>query len=290
MKGVALATILVAGAITAMMTWTRHRHRLFGSLATAGSVVLLGVISVPPSSVYAASGSCQNPHCYSVLIANGSFSGAESQFHNEGLTMPNSEVQVGGHLNNELWLVTQNTSSVLAWVEEGLTIQCSVFPGSGQTCSQAGGVPEYQKFWADHYGSPTCVYGCYYFHSKGAVSADGTNNVYEIWNTSNGSNDTYNMYYNYNQIGTSTIQHVSSGIQVQSGLELYSPPGINSNESAGNFNNYAEGYQNGIGWAPFTTSNSYGTVDDGCGSGYPQGSCLNGISYHVSEWSDSKPS
>lgn len=152
------------------------------------------------------------------------------------------------------------------------------------------GAPEYQKFWADDYGAPSCIYGCFYFHSKGAVSADGTNHVYEIWDPSNGSNDTYNIYYDYNQIGTSTTQHVSSGIQVQNGMEVYAPYGINPNESSGTFNNYAEGYQNGVGWVYFTSSDSYGTVDDGCGSGYAQGYCLNGIGYQASEWSDNKPS
>lgn len=106
----------------------------------------------------------------------------------------------------------------------------------------------------DDDGAPSCVYGCFYFHSKGAVSADGTNHVYEIWDPSNAGNDTY------------------------------------SNESSGTFNNYAGGYQKGVGWEYFTKSNSYGTVDDGCGSGYAQGYCLNGIGYQASEWSDNKPS
>jgi len=270
--------------------FVRHSYWLLGVVTVAASAVVLCIALGAPSPVYAASYSCQNPHCYSVLVANGSFSGAESQFHNESLTMPNSEVQDGGHLTNELWLVTQYSSNVVAWVEEGLAIGCSVFPGPGQTCSQAGGAPEYQLFWADDYGAPSCVYGCFYFHSKGAVSANGTNHVYEIWDPSNGSNDTYNIYYDYNVIGRSTIQHVSSGIQVQNGMELYAPFGINPNESSGTFNNYAQGYQNGVGWVYFSSSDSYGLVDDGCGSGYPQGYCLNGIGYQASEWSDNKPS
>lgn len=47
--------------------------------------------------------------------------------------------------------------------------------------------------------------------------------------------------------------------------------GINPNEYSGTFNNYAQGYTNGVGWQYFTKSDSYGTVDDGCGSGYAQG-------------------
>ena len=51
-------------------------------------------------------------------------------------------------------------------------------------------------------------------------------------------------------------------------LQLYSPPGINSSEYSGTFNNY---------------------VDEGCGSGYQQGQCLNGIGFHPSKWCDNKP-
>lgn len=70
----------------------RHPHRLLIGVTVAASAALLGIVLGPPSSVYAASGSCQSPHCYSELVGNGSFAGAESQFHNESLTMPNSEV------------------------------------------------------------------------------------------------------------------------------------------------------------------------------------------------------
>ena len=64
---------------------------------------------------------------------------------------------------------------------------------------------------------------------------------------------------------------------------------IGPGEYSGNFNNYVQGYTNGVGWRYLTSSNSYGKVDSGCGNGYPQGKCLNGISYKTSEWSDSKP-
>lgn len=74
MKGIALATILVAGAIsdddldeTPASALRQSRHG--GERSVAWNDFS------PPSSVYAASGSCQNPHCYSVLIANGSFRG-----------------------------------------------------------------------------------------------------------------------------------------------------------------------------------------------------------------------
>jgi len=160
---------------------------------------------------------------------------------------------------------------------------CTKFVSSG-TCSSNDGVPEYQLFWADSNGTT------FNFHSKGAQSANGTNNVYEIWDPSDGANDDYAIYYDYNQIGTSTIQTVSSGVQIQAGMELYAVDGINPNEYSGNFNNYAQGYKNGVGWEYFNSEDSYGTVDDGCGSGYAEGYCLNGISYQASEWSDSKPS
>ncbi len=124
----------------------RHPHRLLGGVTVAAHAPVLGIVLGPPSSGYAASGSCQSPHCYSELVGNGSFAGAESQFHNESLPMPNSEVRVGRHLTNELWLVAQHSSSVVDWVEEGVAIGCSVFPGSGQTWSQAGGRRSIQSF------------------------------------------------------------------------------------------------------------------------------------------------
>ena len=49
------------------------------------------------------------------------------------------------------------------------------------------------------------------------------------------------------------------------------------------------GFRKGVGWNYFTSSNSYGTVDDGCDSGYVQEYCLNGIGYQASEWRDHKP-
>ncbi len=72
-------------------------------------------------------------------------------------------------------------------------------------------------------------------------------------------------------------------------MELCAGNGINSNEYSGTLNNYVEGYRKGVGWNYFTSSNSYGTVDDGCDSGYVQGYCLNGVGYQASEWRDHKP-
>ena len=257
----------------------RWPFRLAVAFLLVVGVPLWGVLFGSQPLAHAASGVS---HCYSEIVGNGSFSGAESQFHNEGLTIPNTEIQAGGHITNELWLLTHNSPSLTSWVEEGLADSCTVFFYSG-TRSSNHGVPEYQLFWADDGTS-------FYFHSKGAQSANGSNNVYEIWDPSNGANNEYNIYYNYTIIGHSTIQTVSSGVQLQAGMELYAVYGINANEYSGNFNNYVQGYQNGVGWKSLTPSNSYGVANDGCGSGYPQGKCLNGIAYQTSEWSDSKPS
>ncbi len=264
------------------------RRQWFAMLAAI--LVTVGVTAT--SSLAVARGGlpppCSQSHCYSSLHARGSLSGAEVQFTNQALVMPSEELQVGGHITNEIWLVTQLSTSVEAWVETGLADQCNKLASANQTCATLGGVAEYQLFWADNYGPPGCIAGCFYFHSKGSQAANGTNHVYEIWDPSNGANNNYNVYYDYNLIGTSTIQRVPSGVKVRSGMELYAPNGIGPSQYTGNFNNYTEGYQNGVGWIYFNSSDSYGSVSVGC-SNHPQGYCLNGIGYQPSEWSDSKP-
>lgn len=210
--------------------------------------------------------------------------------------MPDSEVDSDfGHLNNEMWLLMSDGQ----YVEEGLSEQCTTGPATGphQTCSTNGGTDSYLQFWGDADSS-----GKAYFHLIDTSSADGNSHEYEVWDGSNCANDNYSVYLDYNLVGTSTVQTSCQGDHINAGLELYSPPGINSNEYTGGtwFHSYVEVYKNSVGswaYADFD-SGTYHSLpcgdDDNCAmddcSAFADGSCLHWGLASDYEWSDNKPS
>jgi hypothetical protein len=245
----------------------------FASLAAAVQIAM----AVPASGQVA---SCSSPHCYSYGYASGRYAGLEAQWHDESLVIPASEVSVEYHMSNEMWLLIN--SNTCQWVEEGLIRVCSVFPFSSGTCASNGGGTTYEQFWGDADDA-----GNIYFHPIEQLTADGDNHVYEIWDSSDGSNDDYDVYVDYSLVGTSTDQTASSGYEMNVGMELYSN-GPNSSEHSGTFDNYPEVYKNSTG--VWSAPSMVGSVTDGCDVD-PQGECFNGALYDSNqEWADSKPS
>lgn len=236
---------------------------------------------------------CELPHCYSMGVQNSSFSGLEGQWDDRTMIMPASEINVGGHLTNEMWLATTGGQ----FIELGLARQCDVLVLAGETCSGNGGINAYMQFWGDEDTS-----GNIYFHWVQNIDQDGDSHSYEIWDSSDCDNDIYDIYIDYNYINDSTDQITCNGTQLNTGMELYAPSGINSGEyTDGDFYNYIETYSNSTGewnYVDFsgTTSsvdtcsdNGYNCVMDPC-SEFADGSCLHGLRESDYEWADSKPS
>src|SRR6516162_9057748 len=157
---------LLPGKGRIMIRW---RHSGLGAATSLILGIAMTVLypSVTPASAYTFY-DCLNPHCYSIGAEQLAFSGLEGQWDDRVINIPNSEVnQDYGHLNNEMWLLMSDG----AWVEEGLTQQCSVGPpppGNSETCSQRGGSDSYLQFWGDSNGGSTVA-----FHLIKTLSADG---------------------------------------------------------------------------------------------------------------------
>ncbi len=213
--------------------------------------------------------------------ASGSYAGLEGQWHDESLVIPASEVSVGDHMSNEMWLLIN--PSTYQWVEEGLARICSVYsyPWTG-TCAGKGGGTTYEQFYADQDNA-----GNFHFYPIAQLTADGNNHVYEIVDVSNGSNDNYEVYLDYSLIATVTNQTSSSGYEMNVGMELLSN-GPNSSEHSGTFDNYPEVYENSTGTWSYPSMSP--DVTDNCNVD-PQGQCFNGALYdNNQEWANSKPS
>lgn len=215
------------------------------------------------------------------------------QWHDEQLFIPDADVNHGAHLSNEIWLDHQNG----AFVELGLARGCGHAYDAllGQSCTNVSGIERYEWFW----GEKTPSTG-YKFHPlSAALTADGANHAYQIWNQSNGTNNSYKIFIDYGQVGATQDQTNPTGNLVQTGMELTSFSGINSNEKANQvFHNYIQKYRNdGSGWtyANFSTTidHSFPCGTDDCAtdpcSDHPIGFCLTFARNLDYEWSDSKP-
>ncbi|MGI9004993.1 MAG: hypothetical protein ACR2FU_02140 [Streptosporangiaceae bacterium] len=186
-------------------------------------------------------------HCYSIAAAENNYYGAESNFNDNSLTVPSSEVDNGSHMSNEIWLITANAtqSHTALWVEFGVARGCSKIVGPGETCSGIGGTNYYMKFWATADQN-----GGFHFHPFGETSShDGVNHTFQIWNSSAGNNNDYSTWLGTNGtftlIGTATDQIYPSGFALNAGMELASAPGIDGNESSTSFGNRVQVYRVG---------------------------------------------
>jgi hypothetical protein len=257
-----------------------------------GLVVSLAVGATPASATtyYDCEGA---QHCYATGVERGAWSGMEGTWDDQSMSMPASEISVGGHMTNEMWLATNGLSQ---FIELGLARQCDKLVTGDETCSGIGGINAYMEFWGDE--NPQ---GSIFFHWIKNIDQDGDSHSYEMWDDSNCGNDDFNVYIDYNLINTSTNQVDCNSYQLDAGMELLSPPGINSGESTGgNFDNYIEKYSNSTGeWtdADFTTTDSSSascTADgDDCNMDpcavFSAGGCLHGLRISADEWQDSKP-
>jgi hypothetical protein len=182
-------------------------------------------------------------------------------------------------------------------VEAGVQRQCSKWPGD-ETCSQVGGSNTYNKFWAE-----TDQNGNFYWNAISESSShDGVSHTWQIWNASLGTNNAYDIYIDDNYVAASAHQIYPSGGVLQAGMELYSPPGINSSESSGSFTNTMYVWRVGqTQWNQSTldTSTSHDASDGACGltsncamddcSDFAQGVCISWSLDTPNVWEDQKP-
>ncbi len=163
---------------------SRYRRKLRSALAalSLSSAVTFGLPAAPAlaSTFY----QCTSPHCYDLGAENTTLSGLEGQWSDLSISMPSSEVENGYHASNEIWLNMFDGQ----WVEEGLARSCTMWVQLDQTCSGIGGSDAYLQFWADY-----STHGVFFFHPIKTLTADGVSHSYEIWNSSNGANNYYDI-------------------------------------------------------------------------------------------------
>jgi hypothetical protein len=238
-------------------------------------------------------------HCYSIALASNNYYGVEANFNDNALTLPSSEIDAGSHVSNEVWLLTRLVSPVM-WVETGVARGCNKIVGPGQTCSGINGSSKYMKFWAE-----ADTNGLFYFHPYDqSTSHDGANHTFQIWNSSGGNNNNYGVWLgtngSFNFIADATHQTHPSGSYLESGMELLSTAGINTNESSESFTNTVHVYRVGqTSWDQSILDG--GTVHDvskcdltvNCAmdpcSEFAQGKCLSWSLNTPNVWIDQKP-
>jgi hypothetical protein len=130
------------------------------------------------------------------------------------------------HTNQEMWFyVTHDeTQFVEIGVRLGYWIPCSCF--------------EYVQFWAtlDSAGNE-------HRHTIAVTSGDGSDHTYEIQRASANHTD-WNVYVDYNSVGTSTVLSSDTGYEVQHGLETTV---LNGNTFSGLANHSPLEYENAAG-------------------------------------------
>jgi hypothetical protein len=149
--------------------------------------------------------------------------GGFDDFRNISLTAAGASSGNPIHINQEMWFYTHSNESqfVEVGLRKGYWIPCSCV--------------DYVRFWADFDSS-----GVEHRHTIGRPSADGSEHTYEVLrNASNLQN--WNVYLDYNNVGTSTNQNSAYGYEVQHGIEMTE---ITSNTASGLANHSPLEYMN----------------------------------------------
>jgi hypothetical protein len=129
------------------------------------------------------------------------------------------------HTNQEMWFYTaaDEQQFVEIGVRQGYWIPCSCV--------------DYVRFWATWNGSE-------HRHTIGRpVNGNGSNHTYEIQRDSTNHTD-WNVYFDFNLVGTSTTLTSDTGYEVQHGLETTA---LNANTSSGLANHSPLEYENAAG-------------------------------------------
>jgi hypothetical protein len=206
----------------------------FNRLLTVFSAIValvVGGLAAPTSAGVGAGQPCAHGGNFS---ATGCVNGRNGEryyagfddFRNVALTATGASASNLIHINQEMWFYTHATES--QWVEMGLR------QGYWIPC----GCVRYVRFWADFDAAHN-----EYRHTIAYPAADGTDHQYEVLRNSSNHNN-WDVYVDYNFIGTSTNQGSATGYEVQHGLETTV---INGNVHSGLANHSPLEYMNSAG-------------------------------------------
>ena len=183
----------------------------------------------------------------------------------------------GYHINNEMWVYT--SSDKQQFIEMGLRNGLAI---GGDPCGD-GICVAYELFWADWNGD-----GHEYSHFLANATPDGSAHSYEM--ISRPASSIWDLYYDGNYRGTSTIELSGTANEVEVGLELASTYNgdIGAWAHADTFDNYnLETRDTGGSWSFFPYINTW--RDYPCGNVYSPPFCLNGNAPSTWEWMENKP-
>jgi hypothetical protein len=257
---------------------TLSTRRISAAMALLSASVFPYLLASPtPAAATAFPGSCPHgaPNHYG---STGCFNdgvwmaGIWGTWHNNYTSVSFSNNFYPYHIDNRMWGYTEGDES--RWIEIGLR---NGYDGANPCRCVA-----YEATWSDVDGNLTTNPEIRYMINP-SDTPDGSTHSYEVLAQCNGLCPQWDVYYDYNYVGSSQLQHNGNMYDHQVGLETTLLDGAH----ADNFDNYVEYLDTGLTWRYWP--NEYAWVDRGCGSGYSPPTCLNGTSYGLSEWSDSKP-
>jgi hypothetical protein len=230
---------------------------------------LAGVLSLVPPFAFPATATAQNScpavyWCYSISELNDGkpLTGAFGTWQNGTLVAGDAN-----HMNTTIWLATKSDFS--QWVETGLVLY-------------SGG--QYEAYWADVDSG-----GNFHLQWTQGAAADASEHNYEI--QQNSHTNWWNIYRDYNFVGTSTDQTSWQSCSVTGCMEAGGEIGVGSGQldttqKTGAFDLYMQAKSLAGVWY-YWPSHTYET-DQSCGP-FAQGYCLNGYPYYAYEWSWNKP-
>lgn len=168
--------------------------------------------------------------------------------------------------------ITTNTSGS-QWVEIGL--RNGYDPSDPCVCNA------YEAFWAefDQYNNE-------YRHTIQNTIDNHTTHNYEIQRGS--AQNSWDVYRDYNYVGTSQYQNSWVGYQHQGGGEIALTGSLSPVAYSETFNMYFQNKNSSGSWYYWPSQQNY--HDNPCGTGtYASGYCTNGATYNTYEWSWNKP-
>jgi hypothetical protein len=252
------------------------------AVATSMFVIL---VALHPASAAAATGypgaTCANGgnigssgcvnHAYGDV-----YGGGFVYFQNMNMQLDQAHYDRGYHINQEMWLYTRADERQFI----GIGIHMGV-PIGMDPCVPLGCKLAYEVFWEDY--DPLGNENDHYIGN--ANPGDQTWHSYEVQRRSDNVNN-WDVFYDFNYYGTSTVVLSSVAYEMQTGLEVSSCHyvGCNPADAIGPWASSQTFYDtsqqtrnsNNYGWNYWTYMNNH--VDYPCGPN-PPGYCLNGVMY-----------
>ncbi len=190
-----------------------------------------------------------DPHCYSVAAFYGTLTGAWGEWKDENMSPGPSSTPNSNHIDSEFWLGLTNGAYIEIGIFNGFENEPEHYMGG---C----GCGAYGQFWAD-----TTTHEIQWVHFIYNISPDGAWHTYEIQRA--GTRNYWNLYIDYNLVGTSTDTEDWTGEEQEIGGELQAPyVDYPEGSFANTYNMYVEGKNSGGEWYSYGKPNAY-TISSG---------------------------